>query len=186
LTATAAPPACSSTAAPTRFTRSTGDWLRRLPPLFRLLPPLFFRDDEPLLADRVLFDLELLAERELDDFLPLLADRVLLAERAVGRFADEALRAPPRFALALRAVGRFDVERLRAPPFLLPPRRPLDPERFPRDDLALVAMVFCPRLRLVPGASAISVHHACNARAWSRRDARHVSYHTPRATHESA
>ena len=133
-TATAASPACSSTAAPTRFTRSTGDCFR-LPPLRFRLPLLLFRDDEPLLADRVLFDRELLAERD--------AVLLLLAERAVGRFADDAWRALLFFAPERddpRAVGRFDPERFRAPPFLLPPRRALDPERFPRDDLALVAM----------------------------------------------
>lgn len=89
--------------------------------------PLDLRADVPLLADRVLFD----------------RDERLLAERAVGRFADDALRAPLFDADRdePRAVGRFDPERLRAPPFLLPPRRALDPERFPRDDLALVAMI---------------------------------------------
>jgi hypothetical protein len=103
---------------------------------------VLFRDDEPLLADRVLFERELLAER--DAVLLLLLLLLLLAERAVGRFADDALRALLFFAPerdALRAVGRFDPERFRAPPFLLPPRRALDPERFPRDDLALVAMI---------------------------------------------
>lgn len=137
-TATAASPACSSTAAPTRFTRSTGDCFR--PPLRFRLPLVLFCDDEPLLADRVLFErdavLLLLAERE--------AVLLLLAERAVGRFADDALRALLFFAPerdAPRAVGRFDPERFRAPPFLLPPRRALEPERFPRDDLALVAMI---------------------------------------------
>jgi len=96
---------------------------------------VLFRDDEPLLADRVLFERELLAERD--------AVLLLLAERAVGRFADDALRALLFFAPERddpRAVGRFDPERFRAPPFLLPPRRALEPERFPRDDLALVAM----------------------------------------------
>lgn len=134
-TATAASPACSSTAAPTRFTRSTGDCFRPPPLRFRL-PPVLFRDDEPLLADRVLFERELLAERD--------AVLLLLAERAVGRFADDALRALLFFAPERddpRAVGRFDPERFRAPPFLLPPRRALEPERFPRDDLALVAMI---------------------------------------------
>ena len=157
-TATAASPACSSTAAPTRFTRSTGDCFRLRLPLFR--PPLLLRDDdEPLLAERPLVaDRDpLLLDRDRDPLLverePLLAERdvplverdPLLADRVVGRFADDALRAPARFALEReepRAVGRFDPERFRAPPFLLPPRRALDPERFPRDDLALVAMVF--------------------------------------------
>lgn len=112
-----------------------------MPPLRFRLAPLLFRDDDPLLADRVLFERELLAERE----LLFRDDELVLAERAVGRFADEALRALLFFAPERddpRAVGRFDPERLRAPPFLLPPRRALDPERFPRDDLALVAMLY--------------------------------------------
>ena len=119
-TASAAPPAWLMTAAPTRFTRAIGDCLR-------FVPPLFFA-----LADA----LELF-------FAELLRAPPFFAPRALGRFAPLffALRALGRrddfFALLLRADPRFALERLT--PFFAE-RFELEPERFPRFDLAFVAM----------------------------------------------
>jgi hypothetical protein len=119
-TASAAPPAWLMTAAPTRFTRAIGDCLRFVPPLFFALADaleLFFAE---LLRAPPFF-----APRALGRFAPL-----FFAPRALGRRDDF-------FALLLRADPRFALERL-APFFA--ERFELEPERFPRFDLAFVAM----------------------------------------------
>lgn len=121
-TASAAPPAWLITAAPTRFTRSTGDWRRFLPPLF------FFFAPPDALAER-----PALLRPELLRALLFFAD-----PRAVGRFLLLPFFAP-------RADGRRDdffAPRFapRLLPFFAEPRAELEPERLPRFDLALVAI----------------------------------------------
>ena len=114
-TASAAPPAWLITAAPTRFTRSTGDCRRFLAPLFFFAPDALA--ERPALLRALLFFAE---PRAVGRFLLL-----FFAPRADGRRAD--FFAP-----------RFAPERLR--PFFAEPRAELEPERLPRFDLALVAI----------------------------------------------
>jgi hypothetical protein len=115
-TASAAPPAWLITAAPTRFTRSTGDCRRFLLPLelrlALLRAPAFF------------------APRAVGRFALLFRALPFFAPRAEGR-RDEDFFAPPRLDEL-----RFALDRLL--PFFAEARFEL--ERLPRFDLALLAM----------------------------------------------
>lgn len=148
-TASAAPPAWLITAALTRFTRSTVARLRDFPALLRLAA--FFG---PLLLFRAAL---FFAPRAVGRFVPLrfFAAPAFFAPRADGRRDDDFFFAPPR-----ADEPRFAPERLL--PFFADLRAELEPERFPRFDLALLAMSVTSS-RVVSAASAIFEHKLVRA-----------------------